>query len=398
MIKYLNEEDNIEMDVQVGPHDEIDVSAEPEEAAPTQSMNPVDVAKSVPENIPVAAVHCDDKNDAGNEEKLEFYVDARDVEKFADLNEFTMIDALNAIIHCHEEAGMRADNLVVVVGESTANYARNLEKHGGAYMFVHEADDISIDVQVGPNGEDMQVDADPQEANPVDAVKRDYGSVVVAKQGDEFFTDVEDVQKCAELNCESVIDTLNGIIKVNEADCDISAQNLRVIVNEGTSEEIIKRFQENNVIFYLDESGVLLEGAIPEREIILKKAAKITTSFLRAYGAPRAQMSKFYIGGRNKQFVNGTADTLLIGIARKTDLTDIGNILGILLGGSYTANASRHDENKDYDNLKECIKIVRDYKNDLKKELEEGLEKKVKNIKVADGRLGVTNIEITLEF
>ena len=247
MIKYLNEED-IEMDVQVGPKDEIDVSADPEEAAPTQSISPVDIAKSAPENIPIAVVKSDDQNDAGNEEKLEFYVDAKDVEKYADLNEFTMIEALNSIIHCYEEAGMRADNTTVVISESTANYARNIEKHGGAYMFIREADeDISIDVQVGPNGEDMQVEADPQEANPVDAVKRDYGNVVVAKQGDEFFTDVEDVQKCAELNCESVIATLNGIIKVNEADCDICAQNLNVIVNENTSEEMINYLKENGV-------------------------------------------------------------------------------------------------------------------------------------------------------
>jgi hypothetical protein len=250
MIKYLNEED-IAMDVQVGPQEEIDVDAKPEEAAPTQSMNPVDIAKSAPENIPVAAVHSDDQNDAGNEEKLEFYVDARDVEKYADLNEFTMIDALNSIIHCHEDAGMRADNLTVIVNESTAKYARNIEKHGGVYKFIKEdAEDISVDVQVGPNGEDMQVEADPQEANPVDAVKRDYGSVVVAKQGDEFFTDVEDVQKCAELNCESVISTLNNIIKVNEADCDISAQNLKVIVHENTSKEIIDTLTKANVSFF----------------------------------------------------------------------------------------------------------------------------------------------------
>lgn len=255
MIKYLNEED-IEMDVQVGPKDEIDVSADPEEAAPTQTVNPVDIAKSAPENIPVAVVKSDDQNDAGNEEKLEFYVDARDVEKYADLNEFTMIEALNSIIHCYEEAGMRADNTTVVISESTANYARNIEKHGGAYMFIKEADeDINIDVQVGPNGEDMQVEADPQEANPVDAVKRDYGNVVVAKQGDEFFTDVEDVQKCAELNCESVIATLNGIIKVNEADCDICAQNLNVIITEDTSFDIFRTLCEANVSMLYEVKG-----------------------------------------------------------------------------------------------------------------------------------------------
>lgn len=255
MIKYLNEED-IEMDVQVGPKDEIDVNADPEEAAPTQTVNPVDIAKSAPENIPVAVVKSDDQNDAGNEEKLEFYVDARDVEKYADLNEFTMIEALNSIIHCYEEAGMRADNTTVVISESTANYARNIEKHGGAYMFIKEADeDINIDVQVGPNGEDMQVEADPQEANPVDAVKRDYGNVVVAKQGDEFFTDVEDVQKCAELNCESVIATLNGIIKVNEADSDICAQNLNVIITEDTSFDIFRTLCEANVSMLYEVKG-----------------------------------------------------------------------------------------------------------------------------------------------
>jgi len=258
MIKYLNEED-IEMDVQVGPNDEIDVSADPEDAAPTQSINPVDIAKSAPENIPVAVVKSDDENDAGNEEKLEFYVDSRDVEKYADLNEFTMIEALNSIIHCYEESGMRADNTTVIITESTAKYARNIEKHGGAYMFIREADeDISIDVQVGPNGEDMQVDADPQEANPVDAVKRDYGNVVVAKQGDEFFTDVEDVQKCAELNCESVISTLNNIIKVNEADCDICAQNLNVVITENAYFDTLVNLYESNVnMVFIDEDNVV---------------------------------------------------------------------------------------------------------------------------------------------
>lgn len=298
MIKYLNEED-IEMDVQVGPKDEIDVSANPEEAAPTQTINPVDIAKSAPENIPVAVVKSDDQNDAGNEEKLEFYVDARDVEKYADLNEFTMIEALNSIIHCYEEAGMRADNTTVVISESTANYARNIEKHGGAYMFIREADeDISIDVQVGPNGEDMQVEADPQEANPVDAVKRDYGNVVVAKQGDEFFTDVEDVQKCAELNCESVIATLNGIIKVNEADSNICAQNLKVIVNENTDCSIIDTLQESGVyIYFLNEANFRFlprfseepklkkyVGTLKQAEAIINSKGEITETTIHKVG------------------------------------------------------------------------------------------------------------------
>ncbi len=385
MIKYLNEED-IEMDVQVGPQEEIDVDAKPEEAAPTQSMNPVDIAKSAPENIPVAAVHSDDQNDAGNEEKLEFYVDARDVEKFADINEFTMIDALNAIIHCHEDAGMRADNLTVIVSESTAQYARNIEKHGGVYKFIREdAEDISVDVQVGPNGEDMQVEADPQEANPVDAVKRDYGSVVVAKQGDEFFTDVEDVQKCAELNCESVISTLNGIIRVNEADCDISAQNLRVVVNENTSEEFIEQLQESGVdIFFLNES---IFRNTPARRM-QKKIKKIVKDFLLDNGSDGVGYSLVYIGGENSKYDKGDSKTVLLGISP--------TISG---SGSYSDGNNGYGSMQQYDKegFRAAIKIIKDKNAKLIKVLEEELDKKVASVKVQGGRLDVTNIAVTFK-
>lgn len=254
MFEYLNEFDDMEMDVQVGPQEEIEaeVGDAPEE------LTPVDVAKKDPESVAVAAV--EKKDDECEECEHEFYVDAKDVAKYADLNEETMLEALNDIIGVNEKYGMRADNLVVVVSESTMNYARNLEKNGCALMFVKEGDeefeedDIEMDVQVGPDGEE-KVAEDPQEANPVDAVKREYDSVVVAKDDDEFFVDVEDVQKCADINCESVIETLNGIIKANEAS-GVTAQNLGVIISKNANPDAIELMENAGVSLYIYETGI----------------------------------------------------------------------------------------------------------------------------------------------
>lgn len=261
VFKYVTEsEEDIEMDVQVGPKEEVEaeVGDKPEE------LTAVDLAKKEPETVVVAAVEKEKAEEAGDEGceecEHEFYVDARDVEKYAKLNEKTMLESLNDIIAANEADGMRADNLVVVMTESTMGYARNLEKNGAAMMFIKEADeeaaeeDIEIDVQVGPDGEE-KVAEDPQEANPVDAVKRDYNSVVVAKDGDEFFVDVEDVQKCADINCESVIKTLNGIIAANE-EAGMEAGNLKVIIGENAKPEAVEAMEAAGVNFFLTEAGI----------------------------------------------------------------------------------------------------------------------------------------------
>lgn len=229
---YLFEDDDITMDIQVGPEDkEIEVTADAEEAAPT----PVDVAKANPGNIVVAAVKVDDKTDAGNEAKLECYVDARDVEKYAAVTNKTLVESLNDIIKENCDM-MNSQNINVILGESTYKYARILESCGVAYTVMKEdaeSDDINIDVQVGPNNDEISVTADPQDANPVDVVKKSYDSVVVAQKDKDFFVDVEDVQKCADLNCESAIDTLNHIIEAN-AEYGVDADNLIVLIKEGT--------------------------------------------------------------------------------------------------------------------------------------------------------------------
>ena len=61
--------------------------------------------------------------------------------------------------------------------------------------------------------------------------------------------DVEDVQKCAELNCESVIETLNKIIDVNES-YGITADNIVLIMNEACSEETIEALNGVNARFF----------------------------------------------------------------------------------------------------------------------------------------------------
>lgn len=255
MLTYLNESDEIKMDVQVGPQEEVEAKVEGEEFC-DRCGNPVDAAKKDPNTVPVGC--CINKQTGVKE----FYVDAADVAKLAELNEMTMLEALDEIIDANEGSDMRADNIVVVMSEGTEMYERNLERNGAACVHFNEAmaesgeSDIEMDVQVGPNSEEISVSEDPQEANPVDAVKRQYDSVVVAKDGDKFFMDVEDVQKCAELNCESVIDTLNGIIDVHEG-FDMNTGNVVLIVSESTSQEL---FNE------LNECGVLMAKVTPDEE------------------------------------------------------------------------------------------------------------------------------------
>lgn len=258
MIKYFTEAEDTNldpMDVQVGPQEEIEANAEKIECDPgaeaaCAAKNPVEEAKKDPNTIPVAGI-----TKSGVQE---FYVDAADIEKYAELHEKTMLESLNDLIACHEEAGMSADNIVVVMSEGTEGYIHNLEKHGAACVsFVNEADDVTVDVQVGPEGEEVTVKEDPQEANPVDAVKRQYDSVVVAKDDDKFFMDVEDVQKCAEINNESVIETLNNIINVNE-EFDMCPENIVLICNEETSEELLDE---------LSEAGVFLEAGLKSGDL-----------------------------------------------------------------------------------------------------------------------------------
>lgn len=264
-IKYFVEADeDLEMDVQVGPEEEIEAAPDDkanEIADPVVpevkeeegvQLNPVEIAKKSPETV---CVGCKIEN-VDDKEIREFYVDARDVEKYADLNEKSFLESLNDIILANEGSGMGADNIVVVMDESTSCYTRTLEKNGAACVFVNEAvEDIEMDVQVGPDKEEESVKADPQEANPVDAVKRQYGSVVVANQGDEFFMDVEDVQKCAELNCESVIKTLNKIIDVNES-FDMNTENVVLIVGESFNDfDLIDKLDESGVRLYVNEAG-----------------------------------------------------------------------------------------------------------------------------------------------
>lgn len=287
--KYFMEADDIEIDVQVGPEKEEETVADPVEAVP----NPVELAKAKPENVPVA---CEKKEDG----VCEFYVDAADVDKYATYAKCgSMLEALNNIIVANEGSGLRADNLTVVVNEATKGFVRNLEKHGAACMMIHEADEsaaadnIEIDVQVGPNGEETEVKADPQEANPVDAVRREYDNVVIAQKDKDFFMDVEDVQKCAELNCESVITTLNKIIAAHE-DSKMDASNIVLLVHENTDATLLDK---------LDESGVVLEanftfmpkiaekpelkdlyGACKEAETLLNSEGEMTKATANKFG------------------------------------------------------------------------------------------------------------------
>lgn len=249
MLTYLNESDEIKMDVQVGPQEEVEAKVEGEEFC-DRCGNPVDAAKKDPNTVPVGC--CINKQTGVKE----FYVDAADVAKLAELNEMTLLEALDEIIDVNEGSDMCPDNIVVVMSEGTEMYERNLERNGAACVHFNESmaeagePDIEMDVQVGPNSDEITVSEDPQEANPVDAVKRQYDSVVVAKDGDKFFMDVEDVQKCAELNCESVIDTLNGIVDVHEG-FDMNTGNIVLVVSENTSFDLLDE---------LNECGVLMEA------------------------------------------------------------------------------------------------------------------------------------------
>mgnify|MGYP000021220240 FL=1 len=243
MLDYFDENDDMgldDIDVQVGPDHEITASFSDDAIE-----NPISGAKSDPNTIPVA------KTNEG------YFVDCKDIVNFSKLEGCNMMETLNNVIACNE--GVAADNIHVVIDESTMKYVNGLESYGvQCTRYVHEGDvgDVTVDVQVGPNDNEVSVAEDPQTVNPVDAVKRDYNNVVVAKRSDdEFFTDVEDVQKCAELNCESVIETLNGIIACHEAD-DITAANLKVLIHGNTDPDIRATLESAGVQMVIEEDEI----------------------------------------------------------------------------------------------------------------------------------------------
>lgn len=360
---FFNESEEIEMDVQIGPQEEVETSVDTD-CDGSCCGNPVDTAKMDPNTIPVA------KKD-NCEGCSEFYVDAADVAKYADLTEKTMLEALNDIIACNEESGIEAGNIVVVMNESTSGYARNLERNGAACMFINEADDVSIDVQVGPNSDEIKVSEDPQEANPVDAVKRQYDSVVVAGQDDKFFVDVEDVQKCADVNCEGVIDTLNGIIACNE-DYDINTENLFVVVGENCGYVDIDSLDEAGVNIIAEASKI---KSIKKANAIIKKTAKVLKQFFADNSSP-VTVGTVSIGGENSKFVDGKGNKILIRIGSAYTETN---------GGT---NAS----------LRVAMDVIKKKNNELLKMLNEEIDEyEYTSARVTYGRLNVINVEFTVK-
>ena len=116
--------------------------------------------------------------------------------------------------------------------------------------------------------------------------------------------------------------------------------------------------------------------------------------FLKANGAPNAKMSRFFIGGRNSDFVKGYDNTVLLGIGRTQDAVEyLANIMvpaiGIAIG--------IHNDNKNIENVTKIVSSEQG-KSDLKKFIEDNTDEKVSKIKIASGRLGVTNIEITFDL
>ena len=386
MLTYFTESEEIKMDVQVGPQEEVEAKVDDSECC-GKCDNPIECAKKDPNTVPVGC--CTNKQTGVKE----FYVDAADVAKLAELNEMTMLEALDEIIDVNEGSGMCADNIVVVMSEGTEMYERNLERNGAACVHFNESmseagePDIEMDVQVGPNSEEISVSEDPQEANPVDAVKRQYDSVVVAKDGDKFFMDVEDVQKCAELNCESVIDTINGIIDVHEG-FDMNTGNIVLIVSEGTNASTYDDLCESGAIIVFESNGNTEQA---RRKKMIKDLARTLRNFLVDQGCMRVDVSSFYIGGENKNFVTGSGKTVLLGISSKA-----ANRAALVQAGSGNVYTSASDEDKAVAGIEAAIKCIKDNKDELISEIEDKFDGyKVSSVRVQTGRLGVTNVAIT---
>ena len=355
MFKYMCESDDFSMDVQVGPDHEIE--AEMDEPV----CNPVDCAKKNPETVPVA---CVEKEDGVNE----FYVDASDVIKLAELNECSLVSALNGIIAANEMSSINSGNLITVFNEENREYASEL-MNAGAICAMDEGegdiDDIDIHVQNGPGGEEMDVSEDPQVANPVDAVKREYDNVVVAKNDDEFFMDVEDVQKCADINCESVIDTLNNIIATHE-EFEMNGDNIVLIVNESTDEDTIDLLNEYGVMMEMDLSE------LNDRRKLMNKAMKIINQFCVNNAVTDAMPSKWFSPIKTANFIKGSSDEMAFAIADTT-----------------TRSVGRAA-------LNALLKLVNSKKNELKKALEDGLDCKVSSISARSAKFGSVELVVKI--
>lgn len=193
-------------------------------------INPVDIAKSSINSISMIT------------KDGEYYVEASDIERYSELNSKSVLESL-------EDTGIPISN-IVVVGESSWKHSVELEKNGIVCMSESAC-----------------------QYNPITEMKSNYDSVVVAKNFDKYFIEANDIQRCSEMNCEDVIDTLNGIISCNEAS-DIDADNIVVIFDENTSIDTLDTMQESGVLleasFRLFPSFSQAAGKSPQMRVYLK--------------------------------------------------------------------------------------------------------------------------------
>lgn len=122
MLNFFDESDEMTMDIQVGPDSEVVASSEDEKVD-----NPISAAKSDPETISVAK--CNES----------YYVDCKDVVKYAKIAESNLMDSLNQIIACNE--GMSAQNLSVLIHPNTSSEVKDLMESAGVNMVI-DTDEI----------------------------------------------------------------------------------------------------------------------------------------------------------------------------------------------------------------------------------------------------------------
>ena len=98
----------------------------------------------------------------------------------------------------------------------------------------------------------------------------------------------------------------------------------------------------------------------------------------------------FFIGGKNAQFLKGEGKTWLMAIHAKHQTRST----GYNSDGTYSNSSSNEAELKAIDDVTKAVAKEKDV---IKKAIEDGAGVKVESIKVNDGRLGVTNVEVTIK-
>ena len=156
-------------------------------------------------------------------------------------------------------------------------------------------------------------------------------------------------------------------------------------VNEGIRISKNRQFANEAALDFICEA---MSDEDKYRKNIAKKISKVVGQVMLDNGI-EAQIGGFYIGGNNAAFIKGASKTWLMAITDKHK--------SIAMDSSASGATNAANGNADRDTVDKILKALDSNKAKIKKEIESALKLDIDDVKVSNGKMGVTNLSVTLK-